>query len=610
MKILRIEKDQKEKRWALLFPFSMFFLYFLYLLLHIDTQLFYQSQQPVFFFDKDFYKDFFSYPGGPVDLLSRFLSQFYYYSWTGAFLIILITSLIVWNGIILINQKNNQKQLLFFQWLPFVFLIAIFSEYRHPLAFTLGLLFILFCLNIYLRIKIQNLWGRFFFFLISFVFLYYSAGGLAFLFSVSIIIIEILYFHCFYTFPLILLVSLFVPFIGANWFFILKPGDAFTKNIIFNDLYFTPWLPWIFLLFYPILLILLSLNQKISNNRLNERKKLSKIYAFTLRNIYFQSLIIFLLVTISALFSFDKTRKTLYSLNYFARHGDWESVIEIGKSDLENAFIVQYQVNRALYHSGRLCDDLFSFSGISGAERLFMHNSIRHLFPLEYSDLFYDLGLINEAQHWAHEALSVTDDSPWNLQRIAVVNIIKGEYAAAEKCLEKLNKTFWFKSWSQKYKKIDEKSDIIMDEQLTHLKNMQVEDDFIVSTDEPQACLDELLKNNQNQMAFEYSMILCLLEGKVGRFIKNLYRFKNFGYSRIPRHFEEAILLYILNTGRRDINLPGYQISQETALKFRDFSQILDKHNNDKNAAHFELKQKYSNTYWYYVMYIYKSKES
>ena len=134
------------------------------------------------------------------------------------------------------------------------------------------------------------------------------------------------------------------------------------------------------------------------------------------------------------------------------------------------------------------------------------------------------------------------------------------------------------------------------------------ESDFLVSPTEPELSLEELLQNKKNKMAFEYFMAYCLLEGQIGRFTKHLHRLNYFDYPKIPRHFEEAMLIYNQLTGGKGIDLPEKEISDQTIRKFEDFNKIFAKHKSDKTAARGELT-KYRDTYWFYGFYYYRPKE-
>jgi hypothetical protein len=134
------------------------------------------------------------------------------------------------------------------------------------------------------------------------------------------------------------------------------------------------------------------------------------------------------------------------------------------------------------------------------------------------------------------------------------------------------------------------------------------ESNFLVSPTQPELCLEELMNDTKNKMAFEYFMAYCLLEGQIGRLAKHLPRLNDFGYQRIPRHFEEAMLVYNQIAGAKGITLPGKNISEETVRKFEDFNRIRAKYKDNTAAARREL-EKYRDTYWFYGLYYYKPRE-
>ena len=74
-----------------------FILFYLYLWLEVDTRLIYHgggavTNLPAFFRGWAFLQEFISYPGGPLEYLSAFLSQFFYIGWAGA----LVATLQAW----------------------------------------------------------------------------------------------------------------------------------------------------------------------------------------------------------------------------------------------------------------------------------------------------------------------------------------------------------------------------------------------------------------------------------------------------------------------------------------------------------------------------------
>jgi hypothetical protein len=603
--------ESRDKIWSLLFTAILLSFYFLYFLLRIDPRLIYQSQEPVFFFDRYFIYEFFSYPGGINELASRFLSQFFYYSWTGALLLVLVFASVTLNTWLLIKSITTIRSILYLQWMPSIILLALHSEYRFPLALTLGLLWALLCVNIYIRLAPSKSALRFLLYLVLQAILYYVAAGQAFLFSLVIILYEVLH-NCRVILPfLYILLSALLPYLGATTVFIIRIQDAYTKNLTAYDVYKVTWLSWVLYGFFPFVLLLLIFEKKYVKVG---KKSANKLWGMLLchRSVpiqLIQAIILLSLIAVSAFYSYNKKEKVFFLIDHYARFEEWQKVLDIARKGLPINNVIQCQVNRALYHAGYLCDEMFRMTQLFGGDGLFLDESVRSVYALQHSDLFFDLGLINESEHWAYEAIAARGDTAWNLQRLVQVNLLKEKRDIAEKYLVMLHKTMWHRNWAEEYQKyLSDGNDFWSQPKFQYLKSVMPESDFLVSPAEPKLCLEELVKNTNNRMAFEYFMACCLLDGRIGHFIKNLQLMNSFNYPKIPRHFEEAMLIYNQLTDGKGISLQGKTISEQTIRKFDDFNKIMAKYKKDKKAARSELT-KYRDTYWYYALYYYKPDE-
>ncbi|MFZ2148123.1 MAG: DUF6057 family protein [Sedimentisphaerales bacterium] len=614
-------RKSQDKIWALLFTTILLSLYFIYLLLRIDPKLIYQSQEPVFFLDKYFINEFFSYPGGVNELTSRFFSQFFYYSWTGALLLALVFAFAAWNTKLLIRSISVNQPALYLYWIPTIFLLALHSNYRFPLVLTLGLLWSLLSVNIYIRLAPSNNTLRFFLYIILQTILYYVTAGQAFIFSIVIILYEALHQRRIALPLLYIIFAGSLPYIGVSTLFLVHTRDAYVMHLMSYDTYRLTWLSWVLYAFFPLILLVVTFEPRPSKTGRGEQryvrigqKKANNLWGKFLSGRFIparliQGIIIIFLAVAAAMCSYDKNGKAFLLVDHYARFGEWKKLLDIARKGLPISNVVQCQVNRALYHAGLLCDEMFSMTQLFGSSGLFMRESLRSPFALQHSDVFFDLGLINTSEQWAYEAIAAKGDTPWNLQRLVLVNLLKEKQDIAAKYLEMLKRTIWHKTWATEYQKyLSDSSDFWANPQFRYLKSAMPESDFLVSPAEPELCLEELLQNTKNKMAFEYFMAYCLLEGQIGRFIKHLYRLNYFDYPKIPRHFEEAMLIYNQLTGGKGVALPGKDISEETIRKFDDFNKIMAKHKRNKKAAHEELK-KYRDTYWFYGLYYYRPEE-
>jgi hypothetical protein len=581
---------------------------FLYALLRLDPRLTYQAQQPVFFFDLHFLGDFLTFPGGINAAISDFAAQLFYHVWTGALLLVLLFGSIAWNTRLLVLSTGTHRAAHYLHWIPLAFLLALHSDYEFPLALSLGLLWTLLAINVYVRLAPSRPLLRCVLCLALWAGLYYVAAGQALVFAGIAIVYEVSIRRQFVAALVYAALAGVLPYVAASTLFAMHLPDAYTANLASFGTYHASWLLWGLYAFFPAIIVALALARPYldapNNDARSHRARWSRRHSVVLRLI--QSAVVLGLIAGTALLSYHTRAKALLRVDYHARKGEWDQVLDAAGQGVLNSYLVLYQANRALYHRGQLGDRMFSLPQYAGINGLFMPDNLRYLFPLQHSDIFLDLGLVNEAQHWAHEAVCVTGDAPWNLQRLALTSLLRNDRTVAAKYLGMLRRTVWHRAWADDgLRLLAENDDVSACPRFSEAKARMPTTDFLVSPVEPERCLEPMLENRRNKMAFEYFMAYCLLKGDITAFIKHLGRLNDFDYTRIPRHFEEAILIYMQMTRLRDVPVPGRTISPETVRRFNDFYGIFTKHNRNKETALPELYA-YADTYWFYAVYYFQ----
>lgn len=599
----------KEGMSSLLFSVILLSLCFIYLYIRLDPKLIYQSQEPVFFFDRHFMFGFLFRSGGINDLFSSFLSQFYYNSLTGALLLIFLFGLIAWTTRRFVMALGTHRPPVYLHWIPVAFLLALHSDYTYPLVFTVGLVWILIAINLYFWFSLSNNVLRFLLFIFLHALLYYIAANQAFIFSITIIIYEILYKRKILLPILYFIFSGTLPYIAALSIFILSIQQAYLFQLFYFDFYSVTWLSWISYAYFPFVLFFQLIDKKYTNIRMKRKvNPFENIFYPTNFIKVLQGFFVLVLFVVVSFNSYDKSKKAFLQIDYYCHVGEWEKVLDMVKGGRSGRSLVESQTYRALYHLGRLGDELLRYTRHFGGDGLFMHTSTLVVFPRQHSDIFFDLGVLNESEHWAYEAIAMNGETAWNLQRLALISILEGNKDVAACYLNKLKKTVWHRTWAKEYQKVlaDTTSPYSLP-QFQYLKNAVPETNFLVSTLEPKLCLQEMLSTPGNRMAFEYFMANCLLEGNISQFIQQVHRLNDFNYQKIPRHYEEAILVYIQLTGRKNVGLRGLNISDDTIREFIDFNQTLENFDKKADLAYRQLEEKYWDTYWFYALYRYKS---
>jgi hypothetical protein len=135
---------------------------------------------------------------------------------------------------------------------------------------------------------------------------------------------------------------------------------------------------------------------------------------------------------------------------------------------------------------------------------------------------------------------------------------------------------------------------------VTRLRELNWTEDFAYQTYPEEFMLDHLLRaNRRNRMAFEFLMAWYLLAKRPDGIAANLHRLDDFGYNRIPRHYEEALLLHRDATGAQ-VLLREYCIRPETIERFREFVQRYHGHRGPGKAR--SLARDCADTYWLYFV--------
>ncbi|MBC8181395.1 hypothetical protein H8E88_09740 [candidate division KSB1 bacterium] len=581
-----------------------FLLFYLYVWLWINPALYYQWQQPVFFFDVTFFKEFLIYPGGLLEYFSAFLSQFYYYPWAGALIITLILWLTGWATRIFIKSKSSIDKSRLLHLFPAVLLLVMHNQYKHLLATSVGLLFLLIFLNIYVRIAAHKTIFRLAVYLLLSVILYYAAAGTFLLFAVLCGLFELLLKKKVLPGLFCLLSAIILPYIASVYVFVVSMKKGYFFLLPFSLAYKPMITPYLLYLFFPATILMMKLKKNFKSTGAKKSKKKSYLSFFTIEKpglkFIVQTLVVFFTICVLVFLSFDRDRKTIIQVDYYAQNEMWQQVLQLAEQSKTEHWLISFHTNRALYHTGQFLDNMFSYSQIFGIDGLLLSNEAVLYFPLQNSKLFFELGYINEAEHWAHEALSLRGETALNFQQLALVNTMKGKKKIAYNCLAKLNQTLFFEDWIEECKGyLYNPRSIVNDRKLRRILSMRSRQDILAYPGIAQPDLRSILKSSRrNKMAFEYLVASSLLKIDFKSLVNNIKLLKNFKYDKIPQHYEEALLLF---QTKNKLDLKDLNISQYTFRRFNEFSQLLTRFQGNTKLTYEELEKNFGNTYWFYV---------
>jgi hypothetical protein len=614
--------------WHRIQSLTFFSLFYLYLWLHVELHLIYGgggaiTNFPVFFKGWAFCRPFLSYPGGIVEYICAFLSQLFYYSWSGAIVVTLQAWLIcACTGYFL--EALNAPRLRLARFIGPILLLITYGQYTYHFVSTMALLAALFFVCLYLtEAQGQSTEGRRLpsvfrpqvflclgVFLVLSVILYAIAGGAFMLFAVVCGLYELLFERRRQTALLYFLSVAVVPYLVGVVYFGVSATDAFSNLLPFS------WriLGWttrknmiaiiyILYLFLPLTALILGLWQiwgrqpkSEKPETKNSRGPLPHAVRWT-----FESLILFAVAAAAALFCHNGNKKTLLAVHYYACNEMWPQVLQAAR-DYPYSIFVTNAVNRALYHTGRLGYDMFCYP--QHPDALLQTGEDRALAYWHKFDTQMDLGLMNMAQKNLTECMEVYGAQPMILKRLALINMVKGNIPSARIYLGALSRTLFCADWARDYlARLDSDPNLAGDDQIQRLRRLSLDSDDISLFYARDKALSALLeRNRQNRMAFEYLMAWYLLNRRLDEFIQNIKRLNDFDYPQAPRLYEEAILIYVYGT-RKPVYLEGYQVSPQARQQIEQFTAVYNRYARNKQAAFNELAQAYGDGYLFYHLY-------
>ena len=597
--------------------------FYSYVLLRVRQELFYQQDPAVFLFDSYFLAGFLNQPGGLVEYASAFLSPLFAFGWLGALVVTLLATLICLatrQFIAAIAGTGGRFVFL----VPALLILTLLGQYSHPVRLCVGLCAVLVLANMYARIGKGHAAVRLAAFVIASALAYYVAAGLYVVFAFSCGVFEWRVNRHRWLGVLCVLCAAIIPTVAGTWLCGLSIRETYRGLMLPTARYWlavpssslvTMSIRVALLLFFPVAAIAVAWRRRPAGSPVvdhgtrpqaehpDEAAREAERPVSPLR-LAVQSAVLIALGIGADFALFDFPTKCSLLVAYSAERQKWADVLtharHLPPSDVWNVF----HVNRALYHDGELLDRMFAYPQALNAPALTLQfeslTAMAQRAPLECSDVFFELGRINESEHMAHEALELYGERPHVLKRLVHTYVIKGEPEAARMFLSLLERSLLHSQWARRCRRqLDADPTLSGVPVVASRRELMVVQDFAGKLD-LETMLGQLLERNpRNQMAFEYLMAHYLLTRQLDKMVANLHRFDDFGYARLPRHCEEALVIYLAIGGSQDVDLGGRQIRPETRRRYGEFLQALGQFRGNARAAFIALHHDFGDSYFF-----------
>lgn len=590
---------------------------FLYVWLWLNPALMYDGywvtgEFPVFWLGREFFMGFASRPGGLTEYASAFLSQLYYWPWLGALAITAVGSLLVLGTWVYLSVVSGAVPRLI-HTAPVVLLLVLYSRYNNAIAEALALVAAVSCAATYGWLPSRRRPFRLFVFMCLGGIVFYLSAGAVLMYAALCGIYELAaerpVLGSGYVASAVValyVVSSHVLRVGLAEGY-GRVGPAFDSGggeegaILLHCLR----------LFFPFAAMGMLLERRRGGAVRAVSAPQSMGAAAGAARAWVRGpwrALEPLLLGVAALVLIlcgDTGLRSALSIEHFGQRGMWKRLLaEARTMSLERYDAnVRWYVNRALYHTGRLGSDMFSFA--QDRDALTPHadplaaDEVQALTYAKLARMLTEMGRVNEAERMASEALEVLGDRPAVLRMLADVSIVKGEMAAARVFLTALcGDVVRRKVARQWLRLLAEDPTAFREPEVQRIRSCMVQRDGMFSSDSVVQLRELLDRNPQNRMAFEYLMAHYLLKGDLKGVADSMERLTELGYEEVPRHYAEAAVLFRERGGVEHAASRG--AAPDVEGQCREFRKALDEYGGDRQAARMGLKGRYGDSYFYY----------
>ena len=377
----------------------------------------------------------------------------------------------------------------------------------------------------------------------------------------------------------------------ADVFTVGMPAFEFSKRDLFT------WIPYILLYLFPGVMSFVPLRRReVSRN------------SFVAEMCGLAALILVL----GAVFWYrDPNFRAEIKMNHAMERLEWRKALDIAKKQKQTPTrLIVLNKNLALLKLGKAGDEMFHYldGGVAPDSPL----QIR-LMQVGGKMLYYHYARMNFCYRWCLEDAVEYGWKVDYLKYMVRTSLISGEPDLAQKYINTLKKTLFYRGWAERYEKmIEDPSLMAKDREMASILPLyQYEDQLDGDNSLVEIYLLNYFAHTYNEHTtpmFDEAALMCALTLKdIPTFWNCFFRYANSHKAdRMPTHYQEAALLY--GNLEKNVDISKMPFDKAVKMRFQDFMRFAQKHAVENVERDPEAKKlfydRYGNTFWYFYFFI------
>lgn len=514
---------------GLLFIASIYFWMYKY-----PAHLAFQEQSQLFLLTGDYFLPFLEYPSGLAIYVGEFFTQFFYEIWWGAAIISALITAVYSLSYYILSRESHGKKILstIIAILPALFSSAFMLDRFSLLAMPLALILTLLSYIAYQKWlkNISNSVAKLTILIVSASALFWSLGAISFLFGL---------------------------FIALSELFRKRDISAISHIALISIL--------------PILAYL--------------------VVPFPLHRLY-TSNFYYKILDESPSLKYNQYEEEALLYSFLSRYRKWDATIKRANRSMPTDLASKQILLHALAERDLLLDNLFEYP-VSSKKDLLSGQVNDMTEPSSVSDLFFSLGMINQAELCIYNMQQLYfGQSIRAYQRLTECNIIKSDYRVAKKYINALKHTLFYKKWAEQMESLMYNEPALASHNYYGpIRNRLMKDTFFHSDGEIDNILAHAIMSSTNSnIIYDYLTAFLILSNDLDKLTKMMNGNKN----RMPKVVQEALVFYWMTNNPSFDGMP-WNIDQEIMINAVSFMRQLNEGGNMQS-----MRPTFGKTYWYY----------
>ncbi len=547
-------------------------------------------------------------PGGLMSYIANFLMQFFYYPMMGSFIYVILLLVVQWlvTKVFSIPSRHGLLALI-----PSVLILCCSMEAGYWIyqiktqgyfySMLVGFLFTLSAMRLY---QVSKGWLPYLI-IIGIAAVGYPLFGfyaLLTLMGVALwtlrngeegrVLVALLCVAAVIATP-ILYYSVYEQTRFTDMFTIGMPAFEFSKRDLFT------WVPYILLYLFPLIMPFIPLKREggvVARNSLLW-EGLGEAA---------------LIVALGLIFWYrDPNFRAEIKMNHHMERLEWRKALDVAKKQKQTPTrLIVLNKNLALLKLGKAGDEMFHY--LDGGEAPNSPLQIR-LMQIGAKMLYYHYARMNYCYRWCLEDAVEYGWKVDYLKYMVRTSLISGEPALAQKYINTLKKTLFYRKWAEKYEKMVQNPSLIAKdrEMASILPLYQYNDQLDADNSLVENYLLYYFAKSYNELStpmFDEAALMSALTLKdIPTFWNCFFRYANSHKTdRMPTHYQEAALLY--GNLEKNVDISKMPFDKTVKLRFQDFMRYAQKHAVENVERDPEAKklfyERYGNTFWYFYFFI------